>query len=76
MDNLKELLTVADVSRVVQDLTPAGVRAAADSGRIRVALRTPSGVRLFTRPDAERFARERRQQRARHEAQRVVEASR
>jgi hypothetical protein len=52
-----EFLTAGDVSRIPGvDLTPAGVVLAADSGRLPIAARTPGGLRLFRRTDAETFA--------------------
>jgi hypothetical protein len=53
-----ELLTPADAGRIL-GLTPAGVRLAADDGRLRVKARTPDGGRLFERSEVERFKRER-----------------
>lgn len=53
-----ELLTPADAGRIL-DLSPAGVRLAADDGRLPVAAMTPTGGRLFNRGDVERFRRER-----------------
>lgn len=53
------LLMAADVSQVASGrgtpLTPAAVRAAANSNRLRVAARTAGGVRLFDRADVEEF---------------------
>jgi hypothetical protein len=54
---MSELLTTADAARIAVR-TPETIRRAADAGRIRVALRTVSGVRLFRRADVERFRRE------------------
>lgn len=53
-----EYLTAADAAKLLA-LTPAGIRLAALSGRLRVAARTVGGVRLFTREDVETFARRR-----------------
>jgi hypothetical protein len=56
----QELMTAADVSRLEGiGLTPAGVKAAAERGALKIALRTPGGTRLFRRADALRFAAER-----------------
>jgi DNA-binding transcriptional MerR regulator len=52
------LLTTADFAREV-GRTPAAIRAAARDGRIRVAVRTASGQRLFTREELERVKAER-----------------
>jgi DNA-binding transcriptional MerR regulator len=62
-DMQEEFLTASDVGKLVR-LTPASIRAAADSGRLPVAARTPGGVRLFRRSDVEEFARERCRARA------------
>jgi DNA-binding transcriptional MerR regulator len=53
-----ELLTPSDVANIL-GLSAAGVRDAADDGRLRVAASTPKGMRLFTRDDVERFKRDR-----------------
>ena len=58
-----DLMTAADVARVVEDLSPAGVRNAANTGRLKVATCTPGGTRLFCRDDVEEFRRARRQRR-------------
>jgi DNA-binding transcriptional MerR regulator len=50
-----ELMTTSEVAREV-GLTPAAIRTAARQGRLRVAQTTESGVRLFDRKDAKRFA--------------------
>ena len=56
----QEFLTVAEFGRALDPpLTPASVRAAERQGRI-TAIRTASGMRLFTRAEAERFQRDRR----------------
>jgi DNA-binding transcriptional MerR regulator len=57
-----EYLTTADAGRIL-DLTPAAVRLAASDGRLRVAVVTPSGQRLYSREDVEALAS--RRQRAR-----------
>lgn len=54
-----EYLTPADAGRIL-GLTPAGVRLAADTGRLRVAATTPNGGRLFLREDVEQLKRDRR----------------
>jgi DNA-binding transcriptional MerR regulator len=51
-------LTTRDVARIA-DVTPAAVRLAAATGRLSVAMVTLSGVRLYTRAAAERYASER-----------------
>lgn len=53
-----ELLTPSDVANIL-GLSAAGVRDAADDGRLRVAASTPKGMRLFSREDVERFRRDR-----------------
>jgi DNA-binding transcriptional MerR regulator len=60
---MAQLLCVADVARLV-GLTPAAIRSAARSGRIRVEARTLSGVRLFDVAEVQRFIRERASRRA------------
>jgi hypothetical protein len=53
---MDELLTTAEFGRGLDPpLTPAAVRAAARAGRIRVAIQTASGQRLFERSELERF---------------------
>ena len=49
----EELLTSAAVARLL-DITPAAVRMAARTGRLRVAA-TASGIRLYTRRDVDEF---------------------
>ncbi len=51
-------LETADAARYLK-VTPAMVRVYADTGRLRVAMRTARGTRLFDSRDVERFARER-----------------
>ena len=53
--NVNELLTPADAARIVGDLTPAGIKAAARGGRLSVAARTPRGMHLFRRDDVLAF---------------------
>ncbi len=55
---MKQLLCAADAARMT-GLTPAAIRSAARSGHLRVAARTPGGVRLFTESEIERFRGER-----------------
>jgi len=50
-----QLLTCAEFGRkLTPPLTPAAVRAAERAGRIKAALRTESGLRLFTLAELER----------------------
>jgi hypothetical protein len=51
-------LTTRDVARIA-DVTPAAVRLAVAAGRLAVASVTVSGVHLYTRAAAERYAAER-----------------
>ena len=54
-----EYLTPGDAAPLL-GLTPAGVRFAADQGRLKVAAMTAGGkLRLFLRADVERFAKAR-----------------
>lgn len=53
-----EYLTPGDAAQIL-GLSPAGVRLAADEGRLKVAATTAGGIRLFLRDDVERFKRER-----------------
>jgi len=53
-----EFLTAADAGRLV-GLTPDGIRAAAARGDLRVAVRTPGGMSLYSRADVEAFKRAR-----------------
>lgn len=53
------LLTAGDASKLIGDITPAGVKRAAARGTINIAVRTVSGIALFTRSEVERFKRER-----------------
>jgi hypothetical protein len=48
-----------EVVRHGTPITPHGIVAAADRGDLRVAARTPSGRRLFTRADVLKFAKAR-----------------
>ncbi len=54
------LLEVADVARLL-NRTPSAVRALARAGRLRVAVTTPRGARLFNRADVEQLLAERSQ---------------
>ncbi len=59
-----ELLTSSDVSRLaLGEVTPAAVRLAGVTGRLRVAAVTPHGQRLYTRADALEFLARRARQR-------------
>ncbi len=51
-------MTCSEVGRIV-GLTPAAIRAAERSGRIRAALKTAGGLRLFEPAEVKRFARAR-----------------
>jgi hypothetical protein len=54
------LLTVSEAGRLLNPpLTPAGVRAAAERGDLRVSARTRGGQRLFTVSDIEEFEQQR-----------------
>lgn len=53
-----DFLTKADVARIL-GVTPDRVRQLANTGRLKVAQRTPGGVRLFRAADVERFRAER-----------------
>ena len=55
----EELLTPADVAREL-GVTPHSVRVWESLGRIRAAVKTPRGNRLFTRQEVARVAAERR----------------
>ena len=57
--NDEPFLAASDVARVV-GLTPAAVRLAARTGRLRVAAMTRSGIHLFLLEDVERFVADRR----------------
>lgn len=57
-----EFLTPAEAARIL-NLTPDGVRLAADTGRLPVAARTASGRRLFSREQVEAFKRDRARRR-------------
>lgn len=54
----QQLLSTADAARIL-DLTPNAVRAAAKTGRLKVAQETVGGIRLFRRSDVEAFAKAR-----------------
>jgi len=51
-----EFLESGDAARLT-GLTPAGINAAADAGRLPIAARTRRGTRLFRLADVEAFAR-------------------
>jgi len=57
--SIDEYLTSADVARIAVEhcvpITPAGVRVAANTGRLRTAASTPRGIRLFQRSDVDAF---------------------
>ena len=63
MRNTFHLLTCADAARVARlyalDITPAGIRTAADRAQLPIAARTAGGVRLFSRDAVVEFARQR-----------------
>jgi len=65
-----EYLTPADVGRIA-DVTPGAVRAQTARGRLPVAAVTAGGVHLYTREQAEGYARE-RAQRKRYAAERAA----
>lgn len=54
----RQLLSTADAARVL-DLTPNAVRAAAKTGRLKVAQETVGGIRLYRHADVLEFKRER-----------------
>jgi excisionase family DNA binding protein len=58
-----ELFQASDIAKEHGDITPAAVRAAADRGEIP-AIRTPRGVRLFTREAVDAFLEQRKARRA------------
>jgi hypothetical protein len=60
---MSRLLCAADVARVTH-LTPAAIRSAARSGRLRAKEVTVGGVRLFEETEVVRFIRERAAQRS------------
>jgi excisionase family DNA binding protein len=51
-----DFLTSAEAARLL-DLTRATVRTLANAGRLPIAIRTPSGFRLFTRDAIEHLRR-------------------
>jgi hypothetical protein len=53
-----ELLLAMDVGKVL-DLTPQSVRALARSGKLRVAMQTKSGTRLFLLADVTKYKADR-----------------
>ena len=60
---LKDLITTADAGKIL-DVVPDTVRHLARTGRLPVAVLTPSGQRLFTRRDVEQLATAREQSRS------------
>ena len=58
-----ELLMTADVAKLA-GVTPAAVRQWAETGRLKAAVRTVSGVRLYERGEVERLIAQRRKDRA------------
>lgn len=62
VEPMPEYLTPADAAKIL-DISAAGVVVAANSGRIRVAARTPNGTRLFLRSDVEQARQSRAQAR-------------
>jgi hypothetical protein len=62
------LFTPSEGVRIVENITPAGLNAAADRGDLPV-VRTSSGRRLFTRQALEEFKQRRREREARRAAQ-------
>jgi hypothetical protein len=59
MNQTEVLLTKSDAARAA-DRTPAAIRAAAESGRLRVAMRTLGGTRLFRLEDVHAWCAQRR----------------
>lgn len=51
-------LTAGDAAARLK-ISPAGVRLAADTGRLRIAATTPGGIRLFLPEDVDRLKRDR-----------------
>lgn len=58
MSSRQQLLSTADAARIL-DLTPNAVRAAAKTGRLRVAQETVGGIRLYRLSDVEEFKQRR-----------------
>ena len=56
----KALLTPGDAARIL-GVAPATVRLMAQTGRLRIAETTKSGIRLFTHEDVQALAETRRQ---------------
>jgi len=52
---MRELMTTGDAAKSI-GLTPQAIRDAADRGRIKIAMKTIGGVRLFEKSEIERFA--------------------
>jgi hypothetical protein len=59
MEQAETLLTKSDAAREAHR-TPAAIRAAAESGRLRVAMRTLSGTRFFRLEDVRAWCAQRR----------------
>jgi hypothetical protein len=59
MKQTEPFLTKSDAAREAQR-SPAAIRAAADSGRLRVAMRTLDGTRLFRLEDVRAWCAQRR----------------
>jgi hypothetical protein len=66
---LNDLISVLDAAKIL-DRAPSSVVAAADSGRLPVALRLPSGQRLFRRAVVVRYRDKRDEERGRKESRR------
>ena len=54
------LLTASDAARIL-GVTPAAVRLMHTTGKLKLAARTASGMRLFENDEVERLAAERRE---------------
>jgi DNA-binding transcriptional MerR regulator len=54
------LLTASDAARIL-GVTPAAVRLMHTTGKLKLAARTASGMRLFENEEVERLAAERRE---------------
>lgn len=65
-DAVLELMTIGDVALFV-GVSGDAVRIAADAGRLRVAAKTPSGMRLFSISEVQRFKHDREAARERRE---------
>ncbi len=58
---MENLLTPADAARIL-GITPATIRLMVATGKLKVAVRTEGGIRLFRRADIERLATQRAEQ--------------